>query len=238
MARGRRGAQSSGPRQLDRDTFMRFIGDAAAAKQELDDAATAHAGVWKKTETYGIHKEAAKLFAKLDRMEDTKRADYLRAFDLYRGWAPWSAQPDMFEDQPATPGAAQREDDRDGIGEAEVVEPALTEYLDRVAEPTERETPVEVEAEGAEDEGELQPTEDLTGAGYVFADGKQAALEGRPADTNPHAEASAAHPIWARGHAQGTREREEAYTETEAEAEVVPLKGGRRRAHEAAASVH
>src|SRR4051812_26189062 len=88
---------------LDRDTYMDFMAGVAEKKQELDDAQTSHAGAWKKAEPLGVHPDVAKLFGKLDRMEDTKRNDYLRAFDTYRPWYEhWHAQPDMFEQQQAS----------------------------------------------------------------------------------------------------------------------------------------
>lgn len=229
-------AREAQARYLERDAFSRFVRDVGAAKQELNDAGTAHASAWKKADPLGIHPEAAKLYCRLDRMEDTKRTDFLRSFDRYRGWAEhWAVQADLLEQEPA--GTAehdeheqgeerdQQEDDAHDLTERESVEAEMAPVAEAAPE---------VEADVGED-GAAEATEELANAGYTFAAGKEAALEGQPAEANPHPETSPSHPIWARGHAQGLREKEEG-TETEAETAVVPLNGRRSRgaAHEAA----
>jgi hypothetical protein len=200
---------------LDPRTFQTFVAEAASAKQELDDANMAHAGAWKKADALGIHAQAAKLYCRLDKMEATKRADFLRAFDQYREWAGhWVAQPDMLEDDGAaeTAGAAGPDDqvdeerDEGGAAETPIGEPA------RETEPLAAAEPIAAEPEAA-DWGEDRAAEasaELETAGYTFAAGKQAGHDGAEAGANPHPETSPSHPIWLRGHAQGVKEREEA----------------------------
>lgn len=243
MARGRksRASEWSQPPKLQPDTFHRFIRTVSAAKQKLSDANMAHAGEWKKAEPLGIHPQAAKLYCRLDDMEETKRRDFLRAFDQYREWADWRAQPDMFDDQPDA-------GDRPPV---ELVEaPLIGEDEREDADRTEAERPAtaedaaagDVEADGVEDEA---AADQLAGAGFVFADGKAAALDGRPVDDNPHPADAPTHSIWSRGHAQGLRDKEAgeraeaAVSTSDDEATPPTRRRGRPRAEsEASALVH
>lgn len=222
---------------LDRDTFFHFVGHVNAAKQKLDDAAMAHAGEWKKADPYGIHAQAAKLFCRLDKMEELKRGDFLRAFDKYRDWSDWDAQADLVdaveEDIEAQERAEREGDDENDESGEPSREPATIA--------ADKESPVpEVEAdEGVDSAAEV--TEELARAGFLFADGKSAALNGEALETNPHPQDGTAHGIWSRGHAQGLREIAEREAATEA-AEAAPVNGRRGRArtaeHEAPALVH
>jgi hypothetical protein len=228
-------ARAAAGRVLDSRTFHRFIGDVAALKQELDDAGTAHASGWKKADPLGIHPEAAKLYCRLDKMEDTKRADFLRAFDRYREWSDWAIQPDMFDDESVMAGAMAREADGDGTDEA----PERSERAPAEPGPLPvTEEALKVDADLGE-ETAVEATEELAGAGFIFADGKQAALDGREAEVNPHAEGATAHSIWARGHARGVADKAEAES-GETEADVVPLSQRRRsrRAEQEAPAIH
>jgi hypothetical protein len=229
MARGRRSraakAWGENAGSLTRDQFMTFHADVAEARQELDDAGTSHAGVWKKADPLGVHPKVAKVCFSIEKMEDTKRRDWLRAFDQYREWFGWNAQPDIFEQrveparEPVSGERGKGDGDDDSAGQP--------------AEPTPEREPlpdnVEVEADVGE-ETTAEATEELSGAGYTFAAGRQAALEGDAAETNPHPETSPSHPIWVRGHAQGLRDKEAAESgEAEADTDVVPLRGRRSR---------
>jgi hypothetical protein len=225
MAKGKKAASREMGRQLDQSTFFRFISGVKTVKQDLDDAAMAHAAEWKKAEPLGIHSAAAKLFAQLDRMEDLKRADFLRAFDRYRNWAAWNAQSDLLEttETAAEVGSADR--DYEDEERADHADADASEHTER--EPAAVQEPLaEVEADLGEDTA-AEATEELAGAGFVFADGKEAALSGQAVETNPHSEGSPSHSIWTRGHAQGLRDKDAA-AEAEAQSSVVPLTGGRR----------
>jgi hypothetical protein len=235
MARGRRASKEwAEPPKLEADTFRRFVRTVGTARSRLNDANMTHAGEWKKAEPLGIHPQAAKLFCRLDDMEDTKRKDFLRAFDTYREWADWAAQGDMFEEETegtADAAAEPPEGDGEGAGDDTGREPS---------EPLPEREPlpdnVEVEADHGEDTS-AEATEELANAGYTFADGRQAAIEGRAAEGNPHPETSPAYPIWARGHAQGLRDHEETSAD-ETDSGVVPLNGGRRSRRASAEAVH
>lgn len=239
MARGK-STKAAGRREragrLDQDTFNHFGREVKAAKQELNDATMAHAGVWKNAEPRGIHPAAAKLYLKLDDMEDTKRADFLRAFDLYRRWADhWRVQADILEEEASTEAAAAERDERDQR-EAEEAPLDFSEREPAEPQPIPEPAAPEVEADLGE-EGAAEATEELAAAGFIFADGRSAAIEGQDVDANPHPEGTAAHPIWARGHAQGTRDKAEAEN-PETDAGVVPLNGRRSRRAAQEAAVH
>jgi len=225
LAKGKKKQRQA--RGVSQEVFNGFIASVASTKQDVDDATTANAGAWKKADTLGIHPEAAKLYLRLDRMEDLKRADFLRSFDIYRGWADWSAQVDMFEQQ----------EDRDPAPSA----PPLRLVDAESGEPIEggetggESGPIVTSEELLEqqkldadvgEENPIQSTEDLENAGYTFGAGKQAAIEGEPVEANPHPEHSPSHALWARGHAVGMA----LPAEEEAEKEPAPPTGrGRRR---------
>lgn len=234
MARGRSSkaskAWSNGPMKLTADVFHGFLRAVAATKQKCDDANMANAGQWKKAEPQGIHPAAAKVIAKLDGMEDTKRADFLRSFDHMRSLMPWTAQADIFETEQTAAGDPDHRDD-DGEGR-DAEDPAEREPADAlVAE--EREPVAEVEADVGE-EIPTEVTEELERVPGEFAAGRKAAGDGQPAEANPHPEGGVLHTNWARGHKLGP-------IEEEAETSVVPLnerRRGRRAAAETAASLH
>lgn len=170
-------------------------------------------------------------FVRQINMEAMKRNDFLRAFDEMRRWSDWASQPDMFAEADEAHEASAGDGDGDDAGGA-----AETEH--DIVDDGERE-PVasELEADGQEDgEAEAEVTEELAGAGFIFAEGKEAPLAGRPAEDNPHPQDTAAHPIWARGHAQGTQDKE---AESEAVEATAPARGRRaRQPDEAAAVLH
>lgn len=224
MARGRRPSTGE-PRQLDKDVFFGFVRRVKGLKQEVSDANMAHAGQWQKAEGLGIHLQAGKLFVRLDDMEATKRSAFLRAFDEMRRWSDWDSQADLFEaaaeagpdpqDVPLEERPLVGDDERAPQGEAD---PSIAE----------------VEAEGAEDgEQEAEATEELAGAGFIFAEGKQAGMAGQSPDANPNPEGSAAYRAWANGHAQGVRDAET--PEEEPAAAPAPARGRRARQAEVAA---
>lgn len=222
---------------LDRETFYTFIGDVARAKQRLDDANMSHAGIWKKAEPYGVHSQAAKLFCRLNRMEDTKRADLLRAFDTYRSWAEhWAVQADLLAEDGAEDGDDLQDDAGEQAGDdrGDDRDPTPIDREPALLAESEEGTP-EVEAEIGE-ESVTEATEELAGAGYTFAAGRYAALTGEDAETNPHPEGSLPHSIWSRGYAAGVLLKDGGD-----EPAAPPSNGRRRRAAaevEPAASVH
>lgn len=70
-----------------------------AHKTDMDEArGELGAAVKNAEDAHGIHRKAFKLCLSLDRMEDAARADFLRAFDDYRGKLDLNPQPDMFDE--------------------------------------------------------------------------------------------------------------------------------------------
>lgn len=189
---------------VERDAFIGFLGDIREAKQTLDDANMAHAGIWKRAEPLGIHPQAAKLTARIDAMEARKRGEFLRAFDLYRGWLDWDAQPDLFQD-----GMMAGEISADTRDAAELVEaPPDDAVVSEYRGPVDPAQVEEVEADFGDDAPAVAD-EDLATAGHVFAAGRQvgaAGADGADGADNPHPEDTPSHVIWARGHAQGLRD--------------------------------
>lgn len=231
---------------LDRETFEGFIATVKDARQELDDANMAHAGAWKKADALGIHPGAAKLFCKLDKMEDAKRSDFLRSFDHYRKWVDWDAQPDLWDDQPANAPPATDAEQDDG-GDADEHEPGLdlTESTPRKPTPLPDTDTVlqEQEEEDPVDDTPAEATEELTNGGYTFAAGRSTAMSGNGADFNPHPKGTPSHDMWARGHAQGLADKaaeDEAGEQDDDSADEAPStrRGRSRRASAASASVH
>lgn len=248
MAKGKKAEQRrQKARGLDRETYMGFMADVAEKKQELDDTKMSHAGAWKKAEALGIHPDVAKLFAKLDRYEPTKLADWLRSFDKYRPWyEDWTAQPDLWDDQPTESAGAEQEDREDGDGD----EPGLDLDQRETAAAGDPEPPPDTEAvlreqEEADpvDETPAEATEELAGAGYTFEAGRGNALAGNGAELNPHPASSPSRDIWARGHAQGLKDKAAAESEAESQEGAadtvtqISTRRGRRAAAEPA-SVH
>lgn len=248
MAKGDKAKQrQQRSRGLERDKFDGFINSVASARQKLTDANMAHAGEWKNADALGIHRQAAKLYLHIDTMGDTKRADFLRNFDRYRKWSDWDDQPDMLDQADEAESTTEREQPplvaMPGIGddEREPSEPAPLDFEDKppVESPPKLEEP-EVEADPV-DETAAQVTEEMAGAGFTFADGKDAAIKGRPADSNPHIGGSPSHSIWVRGYEQGVRDRDgDSGPQDDGGDNVEPIGTGRRarRGAEAPASVH
>lgn len=219
MARKKSGTNKAEVRRarakgLTSEQFFGFVDDVKEARQELDDANTAHATTHKKADGLGIHPQAVKLYLRLDKMEDTKRNDFLRAFDQYRGWADhWHAQADLYE-QPgadATPlEEAINATDRDSSDEpkplgdivAGIVADAKPAY--DVASPPDL-PGAETADEQADwgEEGADETNAELENAGFTFAEGRKAGQQGAEADANPHPAASPSHAIWERGRVQG-----------------------------------
>ncbi|AIB11800.1 hypothetical protein ABAZ39_07270 [Azospirillum argentinense] len=235
MARKKSGTNKAEVRRarakgLTSEQFFGFVDDVKEARQELDDANTAHATTHKKADGLGIHPQAVKLYLRLDKMEDTKRNDFLRAFDQYRGWAGhWSAQADLYE-QPgadATPlEEAMNATDRDSSDEpkplgdivAGIVADAKPAY--DVASPSDLPgaEPADEQADWG-DEGSDETNAELENAGFTFAEGRKAGQQGAEADANPHPAASPSHAIWERGRVQGAADEpaEDEATDREAD---------------------
>ena len=67
-------------------------------------------------DTQNLHRGAFALIARLDRMDEMKRNDFLRSLDLYRDYmetdgGTWSAEPDMV-DQAEAPAAGPTDDEK------------------------------------------------------------------------------------------------------------------------------
>lgn len=208
--------------------FKSFLGSVGELRQDLDDAAMAHAAEFKKADSLGIHKAASALVMKLDKMEPAKRADFLRSFDQYRDWMEeWDAQPDLLEQNDEDDESAGDEaGEEDGAGEDGGYgdagdPPPITEPTPRA----EADAPVLVDA----DQGDTlnAPIVQLEDAGYIFATGKEAGLEGKQATDNPHRETDAAYAVWERGRALGAQHRDNPPVDDEPPAAT--NKGSRRR---------
>lgn len=201
--------------------FKSFIGSVGELRQDLDDASMAHAAEFKKADSLGIHKAASALVMKLDKMEAAKRADFLRSFDTYRDWMEeWDAQADLLEQDDESSGEDGGEDgEGGGYGDASNPPP--------VGEPTRAEPEAPVQQVDADQGDNLNQTVvQLEDAGYIFATGKAAGLEGKEPGDNPHQETQPAFAVWERGRALGAEHRENPPVEAE---EPAPKKGARRR---------
>lgn len=215
MARGRRRSskaedKAARARQLDSGTFHNFITDISAAKQELDDANMAHAGAFKKADALGIHGQAAKLYLRLDKMETTKRTDFLRSFDQYREWAEhWTEQPDILDEDAAgeAAAAATKAETEGDIAR----EPPAADETSGVAAAAEADVAADKpEADWGDEQPTVEATADLDTAGFTFSAGRTAGLEGKQPTDNPHPMTSPSGPIWERGRMQGAKDKAEA----------------------------
>jgi hypothetical protein len=195
--------------RLTRDQYMDFTANSAALRAELDEASTAHAGYFKRGDSIGVHLEAAKLSMKLDKMEPTKRADFLRAFDLYREWyEEWTVQGDLLDTADEDAGDYGQAQDY-AAGADETAEADAAEAAVAPAEAGEVNAPEPVvgtvEADFGDDKP-LTPPAELEGAGYTFETGVAAGRDGAPLESNPHIVTHPSHLIWARGHAKGVKD--------------------------------
>lgn len=227
MARGRRSSGSK-PSKADQlrerskglqaDQFLSFLDEVSTKRQELADANMEHASAWKKAETLGIHPRAAKLIARLDKMDAVKRADELRSFDQMRAFMTerWGTQPDIFEQQEATPlevaieRAGSTDDEPRLLGDmvgdlvdaaAERVKPAY----DLMTPPNLPGAPAAAAAAEADwgEDGAEDANPELETAGYTFANGKTAGRQGHGSEMNPYPATSPSHAIWERGRVAG-----------------------------------
>lgn len=178
---------------------MRQLTDIGASKAKVDDANMAHAGLFKKFETIGIHTKAFKAILRLYRMEPSARADELRAFDQYRSLiTEFDDQPDLLE-EPTVIVASEPV----GAGDVlDVVSDIIREAVSvQIGDKTE-----------AEPKTNYEPAVNLDGddfdqAGHVFNAGKTAGATGVDASENPYAEDTPSFPVWATGHAAGVKQR-------------------------------
>ena len=223
--------------RLTREEFFSIMGGIRAARQELDDANMNHAGLYKSAEAQGVHNAAAKLFLTLNKMEPTKRTDFLRAFDRYRSWSNWGAQLELLqEDEQAEP--AEPEEAKTGAGEGEEErDPVVAELVPPIAAAE----PAEEEVEGPDahwgEEQSLTDDPTLEGAGFTFAAGEEAGIKGYLAEANPHAHDSAAHGVWEKGRAKGESQRESKVDQVAEAAQTEPAQASSRRSRRSAADV-
>jgi hypothetical protein len=194
--------------RLTPEMFKKFLVEVADKRQDLDDAAMAHAAEFKHADSLGIHRGAAKLTIQLDRYEPAKRADFLRSFDQMRDWMEhWDAQPDLLEQETESDGEDGGDGDLEsegaifeGAGDGSGYGETTTAETTDAAEET-----IVVDADPGEDDA-LVVDEPLDEAGYTFACGKKAGLEGKQPEDNPETDKRLkAHNIWERGRALGER---------------------------------
>jgi hypothetical protein len=219
------GAAASGapppPVTVDNDAFLRFLGDASAAAQGVSDANNRNMEVWKRTDAMNIHRAAAKDTLRLSKMDPSKRADYLRAFDRYREMAGLDARqqdlldPDM--DHPeilAKARTAGAEAFRVGHpidsnpGGTPARAASWESGFKEAAEIAKHaKAPVGTDAkEPAKVFGDGDDADDDFGADEVFGAGKRAGLAGKNASTNPNPEGSPAFRKWYDGWQAGQAE--------------------------------
>lgn len=84
--------------QLDR--LPKLADEISAKKQKVSDAATDHAGIYKRAEKMGFHKKALKDAVKLRDMEPAKRNDYLASLNTYLDKLGVNDQGDLWADAP------------------------------------------------------------------------------------------------------------------------------------------
>ena len=102
------------------EVLKSLIGKCDSIRAEMDEARGELGAAIKDAEdTHGINRKAFKLCLSLRRMEDDKRADFLRSLDDYRKKLGFDDQLDMFEDgegdeakRRSTQGAKAAADDR------------------------------------------------------------------------------------------------------------------------------
>jgi hypothetical protein len=134
--------QSAQP--VDKSTFNQFIRKVNSRKADCDSANMEHAGEWKRAEDLNIHKGAAKLTAKLKRMDSEKRAHFLRAFDIYRDYEVLDDHEDLVdqaeeaaadESTNVTPidSAKKGKGKGKGKGGGYVEQPAITQEAEKLA---------------------------------------------------------------------------------------------------------
>lgn len=216
--------------RLTPEMFKNFLAEVAEKRQDLDDAAMAHAAEFKHADSLGIHRGAAKLTIQLDRYEPAKRADFLRSFDQMRDWMEhWDAQPDLLEQEEQASG---EDDGGDLETEGAIFEGAGEDgggYGETIATETAAATEetIVVDADPGEDEA-LVVDEDLDDIGFRFGAGKAAGLAGQ--DVELEAPDKALHPAaynsYVRGHALGVQLRLNPPAEEE---ETAPKPRGRRK---------
>ena len=83
---------------IDLAKLNEIVGDYENLKQDMDDTRSQMGHLLKDGEdTYGLHRAAFKLAVKIKNESVEKRADFLRAFDLYRRLLVLDDQPDMLQ---------------------------------------------------------------------------------------------------------------------------------------------
>lgn len=94
-------AESESGRVIAQKTFRNLVKSFGHRKSKLQSLA-GELGETIKTavDTHNLHRGAFSMTAKLDRMDEMKRADFLRSFDRYREYmesagGSWSAAPDL-----------------------------------------------------------------------------------------------------------------------------------------------
>lgn len=178
---------------LARTKLDRIIRNIDKARQEKDDANTAHASEWKGAKDNGVPTEPLKLCFKLDRMSEDKRRDFLKAFDELRGtvYRRWSDQPDMFEQAAVDESAESSETVEDDSEPLPLFDSAAEEQIDGPA------------ADWGADPVNAASDEELNQAGHWFSDGQAAGAVGAPAEANPHEDGTLAAATWEKGRLQG-----------------------------------
>lgn len=123
MARKVKDAGDKSSKTISKSVFDTLVSRATAIRAEIQES-TGELGSFVKNaeEKHGINRKAFALSVQLSRMEATKLADFLRSFDLYRGYAGLDkiAGKDLFAD--AGEGAEKTEAGDDDAGEQQTAD--------------------------------------------------------------------------------------------------------------------
>lgn len=111
------------------DQFDSIVLRLESAIQNKNDMVTEHASEWKNAKSKGVNNEALKLCLKLKKQDQSKTADFLRAFDAYTDAMGIRSQTDLFEQKQAQ--AKENEANAESIENAsanhDVTEPEFEE---------------------------------------------------------------------------------------------------------------
>lgn len=166
--------------EVDEKTYLEFMASIANTKGTLDGARIKNANAWKEADRKNIHAFVAKLMLKLRGMDDIKRNDFLRAWDVYLAYENFD-RADMIDAAEEAAAAEAQAAENEEIRETEIEErreAAAEAAVDRGFE----ETADSFAIDGGEDAlpDEIDEEE-------IKEEGRQAALRGEKINTsNPY----------------------------------------------------
>lgn len=203
---GKKSAASAAPAaaKLTRDNFHRFMAEAGPLRQKSVDANMAYAGHFGKAEVLGIHAQAFKLVQRLDKMDASKRSDFLANFNKMCSFMErWGDQPDLLADE-VEPTGRDMDEPLPRMPEPAPVDaapkPKLTGAAKKLAEAAAK-APEYDPAKQAADNAALDQ------AGPIMAAGRKSGLQGIGRDKNPHEPGSISFGHWDKAWEQGDRQR-------------------------------